>query len=257
MMQQICRVTDNRHVGGDIHVLTFHSPEIARSVLPGQFVNLRVDDSYLPLLRRPFSVYHIHGDDVSLIFNIVGPGTHILSRKHAGDLLDVLGPLGSPFHIEGEYATAILVAGGLGVAPLPVITRALHVVQKQIVTFLGARTKEHLITTYLEDVSAATDDGSAGFHGTVVDLLVNFLREKPAASRKVFACGPTPMLASLFRVIEEFQIPCEVSLESSMACGIGICQGCPVERTAGGKRYALICKEGPVFSSTGVKLESW
>jgi len=257
MIQQVCRVTDNRHVGGDIHVLSFHSPEIARSILPGQFVNVRVEDSCVPLLRRPFSVYHVHADNVSIIFNVVGTGTKILSLKHSGDFLDIIGPLGSSYNVDGDYHTGILLAGGLGVAPLPMVSSALQERGKKIKTFLGARTGEQLVTTYLENVSVATDDGSEGFEGTVVDLLHNFFRKEPRSDYKLFACGPTPMLMNLFKVVEEFHILCEVSLESSMACGIGICQGCPVERIDTEKRYSLICREGPVFSSNAVKLESW
>jgi dihydroorotate dehydrogenase electron transfer subunit len=113
------------------------------------------------------------------------------------------------------------------------------------------------VNAYLENVSVATDDGSAGFKGTVVDLLLNFLRKDLRKDYKLFACGPTPMLINLFNAVEEFHLPCEVSLESSMACGIGICQGCPVERIGGEKKYSLICSEGPVFPNETVKLESW
>ena len=257
MIQQVCRVSDNRRVGGDIYVLSFYSPEIAQSILPGQFVNLRVDDSYMPLLRRPFSVYHVHDNNVSVIFNVVGTGTRMLSLKRSGDLLDVIGPLGTSYNIEGDYHTGILVAGGLGVAPLPMITAALQKRGRKIRTFLGARSDKQLVSTYLENVAVATDDGSSGFNGTVVDLLLKFLRNEPREDYKLFACGPTPMLIALFKAVEEFHLPCEVSLESSMACGIGICQGCPVERIGGEKKYSLICREGPVFSNETVKLESW
>lgn len=236
-----------------IFVLGLRSPEIAAAAAPAQFLNIKVNDLAVPLLRRPFSVYRVDGDVVEIIFNIVGAGTGILSRLEAGDVLDVLGPLGRPYGLAGDYETAVLVGGGLGVAPLPITAVALARAGKPVRTFVGARNSRALVTDHLPRVEVATDDGSAGSRGTVVDLVRAALAGGLLPDPKIFACGPTPMLKALAAFANEAGIPCEVSLESAMACGVGICQGCPVETTREDKTYALICKEGTVFDSRTIR----
>jgi dihydroorotate dehydrogenase electron transfer subunit len=255
MIRALCPITSNDIVGPSIHIVSFESPPIASSVQPGQFVNVRVSESSVPLLRRPFSVYRVERDDVSIIFNVVGLGTRSLSQKRIGEQLDVIGPLGRPFSIDDDYSTALLVAGGLGVAPLPLLTRELKRCQQKFVTYCGAQTAEQLVEQHLENLHVATDDGTKGFHGTVIDLLRSHLESEQCDSPKIFGCGPTAMLRSLTRLANEFSISCEVSLESAMACGIGICQGCPVERRNGEKKYALVCADGPVFDTRTIRIE--
>ena len=254
MIQTRCTVTDCHSVNANIYVLSFRSAEIASLVLPGQFVNIKVNELHQPLLRRPFSVYRTQGDCVDIIFNVVGTGTSVLSMRRPGDTIDIIGPLGTSYRVDDRYETALLVAGGLGLAPLPLLTQWLQSTRKPVETFLGARTKDLLVTEYLQGVNVATDDGSAGFHGTVVDLLYRELNAKRYSSAKIFACGPNVMLKSLSRLALQFNIPCEVSLESAMACGMGICQGCPVERVGGEKKYALICTDGTVFDTRTIRM---
>ncbi len=238
----------------NIYVLTFTSGEISRSIRAGQFVNIKVDESTVPLLRRPYSVYHTHGDQVDLLFNVVGKGSTTLARRRPGEFIDVLGPLGVPFGLDrDDYATAVLVAGGLGVAPMPLATASLLRLGKRIVTLLGARSAEQVVETHLEGVRVATDDGTRGFHGTVVDLARDILADGGAARPRFFACGPTAMLKALASLAIERSVPCEVSLEGPMACGFGICQGCPVELVGGEKKYALMCTDGPTFDITRIK----
>lgn len=254
MIQTCVRVSSLRLVGDHTYVLSFQSPALAESILPGQFINIKVHESAFPLLRRPFSVYHVSGAEVSIIFNVVGEGTTALASKQIGNQLDVLGPLGCPFHVGGDYQTALLVAGGLGIAPLPMIAAAARLLFRPMVAFLGARNSNQIVDSYLDMVHVATDDGSRGHHGTVVDLLRTHLEERRYPAPKIFGCGPNAMLRSLSRLAAEYDIPCEVSLESVMACGIGICQGCPVERAEGAKKYSLICKEGTVFDSRTIRI---
>jgi dihydroorotate dehydrogenase electron transfer subunit len=232
-----------------IFTLSVDAPAIAAAIRPGQFLNIKVEESISPLLRRPFSVYRREGDRVEVLFKVVGKGTALLSRKRPGDLLDVLGPLGAPFNLdEGNYSTAVLVAGGLGVAPMPLLTDFLRLKGKKVATFLGAKSSSELIDAHLENLSCATEDGSRSFTGHVVDLLKMTMAKKEIERPKIFGCGPTPMLRALAAFALERQIPAEVSLEGPMACGIGICQGCPVERSGAQKGYSLMCKDGPVFN---------
>lgn len=249
MLHQLLTVHRVQHLTKNIFILSFDAPAIASTIRPGQFLNIKVDEGISPLLRRPFSVYRTEGDRVEVLIDVVGKGTAILSRKRPGDPLDVLGPLGVPFSLAGEgYSTALLVGGGLGVAPLPLLTDFLRREGKKVATFLGARSASMLIAAHLENLSCATDDGSRDFHGNVVDLLKTTMAQKNFKHPRIFGCGPTPMLRALAAFAIERQIPAEVSLEGPMACGIGICQGCPVERKGTQKTYSLMCKDGPVFN---------
>jgi dihydroorotate dehydrogenase electron transfer subunit len=255
MIIEDCPVVENRVVGPDTFVLTFLSHRIAKTTLPGQFVNVRCWAGADPLLRRPFSVYHIKDDRVSIVFNKVGRGTAMLSEMREGQTLDVLGPLGKPFSYRPEgISVALLVGGGLGVAPLPMLVDAMKKMSIPFVTLLGARTKAQLIPQYLEDLRTATDDGSEGFSGNVVDLASIILEEADRSRMKIFGCGPTPMLRALSDLAGRISVPCEISLEGPMGCGFGICQGCPVRLREGEKEYALMCCEGPVFDARQVTI---
>ena len=228
---------------------------MSASAQPGQFVNiLASDNGQGPLLRRPFSISRIEDDIIELIFHAIGSGTKILSRKRPGDRIDVIGPLGQPYHIDAEYDTALLVAGGIGVAPFPFLTDHVLKKNKRIETFVGYRNTKQVFTRHLKQVSIATDDGSEGFHGNVVQLLESSLVQDQYGKAKIFACGPTVMLKALAALARRMNICCEMSLEGQMACGFGICQGCAVERATDTAAYALVCKDGPVFLSTDVKL---
>jgi dihydroorotate dehydrogenase electron transfer subunit len=248
-------VVELRAVAQNIYVLGFTAPLIAGNIRAGQFLNIRAGEGCDPLLRRPFSVYHVEGDRVEIIFNIVGKGTAVLARSARGGMLDVLGPLGVPYHLEdNNFDTGVLMAGGLGIAPMPLATRALRAGGKKILTILGGRSSEQVLPEHLENVHIATDDGSRGFHGTVVDLAEKLLTELSPARPKLFACGPTAMLRAVSALAVRQNVPCEVSLEGAMACGIGICQGCPVELVGAEKKYALMCKDGPTFDVRTIKL---
>lgn len=248
MMQVSCVVRHVSRVADNTFVLSIEAPELSKRIRPGQFLNIRVEDSCEPLLRRPYSVYRVDGSNVEVIFNVVGKGSVLLHKKQAGDIIDIIGPLGVPFSLDGsDFETGVLVGGGLGVAPLPIATARLAQLHRSIVTFVGFRSTEAVVAEHLINVHVATDDGSGEFKGTVVDLMKRefhlFQNKRP----KIFACGPTPMLKAVAEFATERNIPCEVSLEGPMACGFGICQGCPVQLRDGDKKYALMCKDGPTF----------
>ncbi len=237
----------------DIYLLKIHCPEISRVIKPGEFLNIRVSESMYPLLRRPFSVCDVEGDYFYLMFNIFGEGTRLLSRKHKGDLIDILGPLGRGFNPEGDYDTAVFAAGGLGAAPFPYLTRIIGK-KKNIYTFVGGKTHRDVITYGMKNISTATDDGSKGFKGTVVQLLENRFSEIKKTKIKIFGCGPNAMLRSLKEFCVKNNLDCEVSTECAMACGFGICQGCPIESAEHPEKYYLVCKDGPVFNVKDVVL---
>lgn len=240
-------VKEIKDIQKDIFLQKIYSPEIARQIKPGQFLNIRVSETVSPLLRRPFSICDVDGDYIYLMFNIFGEGTRILSHKHIDDTIDILGPLGNGFNLTNDFDTAIIVAGGLGSAPFPFLTRLLKD-KFDIYSFVGGRSKNDVITYNLLNVQTATDDGSLGFTGNVVQLFEKNLPSFKSKSIKVFGCGPNAMLRALKEVCIIHNINCEVSTECAMACGFGICQGCPIESTEQSDKYLLVCKDGPVFN---------
>jgi dihydroorotate dehydrogenase electron transfer subunit len=238
-------------INRQIYILKVFSPELSSIIKPGQFLNIRVTERAYPLLRRPFSVCDVEGDHLFLMFNIMGEGTSILAQKPIGSDLDILGPLGNGFNLEGGYETAVIVAGGLGAAPFPYVTRLLSG-KKDILSFIGGRTNDDVITYNMVNVREATDDGSLGFKGNVVQLLEKNIELLQTKKIKIFACGPTLMLRALKDFCLKYGFECEASTECAMACGFGICQGCPIESTHQKDKYLLVCTDGPVFNINDV-----
>lgn len=231
----------------NIFLLQAYCPEIASNIQPGQFLNVKVSETTFPLLRRPFSVCDVEGDSIFLMFNILGEGTKLLQKKHIGDTLNLIGPLGNGFNLDGDYDTAVIAAGGLGSAPFPFFIRKLGD-KKNLQCFVGGRTKHDVIQYGMKNVKVSTDDGSIGFKGNVVELLQKELVKSVYKKVKIFGCGPTAMLRSLKEFAIKNNIECEVSTECAMACGFGICMGCPTESTKQSDKYLLVCKDGPVFN---------
>ncbi len=233
--------------------LTIDAPELARLSEPGQFCNIKVSGELIPLLRRPFSISQVSGTEVTFMIAVTGTGTGILAKKQTGDELNVLGPLGKGFGIDDTFETAILIAGGIGVAPFPFLINKLKEQGKEIILFNGARNSAELIKLNFENELNSTDDGSAGLKGNVIDLLHANRKLFVNKNVKVFGCGPHPMLKALQDYCSTGNLNCEISVESNMACGFGICQGCPVH-SASEDKYYLICKDGPVFNSRDIIL---
>jgi dihydroorotate dehydrogenase electron transfer subunit len=254
MKIELLPVVQREQLTASVVALHIRSAYIASTIQPGQFINIKVQQGIYPLLRRPFSVAYKEDDIFTVIFDVVGEGTRILSEKQTGDSIDVLGPLGEPFALpKNKNTTVAIVAGGLGMAPMPILTQTLlDNGISEIVTFLGARSADYLVDYKLKNVHFATDDNSGGFHGTVVTLFEQWVSENADKSIHVYSCGPNPMLRALQQTLEKHSLHGQVSLECVMACGIGICQGCPVESLNGGRKYRLVCKEGPVFDIDAV-----
>jgi len=240
-------IKEHLELDHNIYLLKVFAPEITTIIKPGQFLNIRVSDNIFPLLRRPFSVCDVQGDNLYLMFNIMGQGTNILAHKPLESNIDILGPLGNGFNLKGNYDTAVIVAGGLGAAPFPFFTRAVQD-KKEILTFIGGRTFHDVIKYGMKNIKVATDDGSEGFKGNVVQLLNENVALFKSKNVKFFACGPTPMLKALKTFCIDNEFECEASTECAMACGFGICQGCPIESTQNPEKYLLVCKDGPVFN---------
>ena len=218
-------------------VLGFAAPEIAATVRAGQFVNIGLRPG--PLLRRPFSVYRAAGDRVEVVLKAVGVGTAQMLGMREGDVANCLGPLGRGFDLSRTGKTVALISGGLGVAPMPLAARDARAAGMHVTWVHGARTADELCSeTDGDEVILATDDGSAGFGGTVVAAA-------PDADL-VLACGPNRMLAAVAQRWPQAQ----VAVETYMGCGTGVCLGCAVPLTRGG--YDRACTEGPVYVASDI-----
>jgi len=261
MKQFRAKILSNQKIAPDHYVLSFKNPKITKETRPGQFFNIRVSDCCSPLLRRPFGAHKINKGAIEILYKVVGKATRILSARQEGETLDIIGPLGNGFQTDVPSRDSgypglekvILIAGGHGVAPLYALAK---VVPAEII-LIGAKTKAHVVCE--KDfkklgckVRVATEDGTKGHKGLITDLLKkNIDRQtgKPANRLTVYACGPKPMLKEIARLVFRHDIPCQVSLEEYVACGIGTCLGCAIKVRSG---YKLICKDGPVFDAKEV-----
>jgi len=242
-------------IAADIFRLTLHAPEIAGAAHPGQFVMLQINDGMDPLLRRPFSIHQVSaGGNIQILFKVVGRGTAQLAGVLPGHHIDCIGPLGRGFALEKKDRLC-LVGGGMGIAPLYFLARRLlqtgKMSEKDFV-LLGARNREEL-SIFVDEfselgytVKTATDDGSMGHHGFVTELLDPIL----PVMKRVYTCGPFPMMKICADKAFTVDVACQVSLETHMACGLGACLGCAVTGAAGG--YLHVCRQGPVFDANEV-----
>lgn len=238
-------------MAGAVELVVYHPPS-ASAVSPGQFFQLGVNAPHT-ILRRPYSAAWSDpaSGRIGFIFNVVGAGSAWLAVRHEGHELDLLGPLGRGFDLEGGRP-AVCVAGGLGIAVFPGVVQALMARGRTVTMLHGARTEAQLLPSTRfsgADVQMATDDGSAGHGGSVVDILSSpppSPGEGQGGGVEVFACGPTPMLKALIDVARQKAIPLsaiQVALETPMGCGVGTCLGCAAPRSEGG--YLLTCQDGP------------
>lgn len=243
-------MTFNQKISGSCFRLVLEAPAIARKASPGEFVQVRVSAGATPLLRRPFSIFRAAGREIEIIYQVVGEATEILTRRRPGELLDIIGPLGNGFDLAlGAFPgrTQVLVAGGMGVAPLFFLAEKLKNNRRAVL--LGAKTKSHILCEKQFKrlgcaVKISTDDGSRGHKGRVTDLLKHLLSTIDYRPSTIYACGPRPMLKEISALSCRLHIPAQVSLEEHMACGIGACLGCAVDTRDG---YQRVCKDGPVF----------
>lgn len=254
------KIAGNRELKSGYFLLSFRDRQIAGSAVPGQFLMVRASRGITPLLRRPFSIHNCAGKGgrIEVLYEIKGPGSRFLAGCLPGEELDVVGPLGNGFPLPEKESDVILVAGGMGAAPLLFLAARLAAGnrKRRIHALIGACGKNRLCR--IPEFSAAgccvkvsTDDGSRGSPGYVSGLLDRFLNEPgivPSA-HVIYACGPRPMLQATAFVAGKYGVPGFCSLEAHMACGIGACMGCviPVLDEGGREAYKRVCLDGPVF----------
>ncbi|MFB0559476.1 MAG: dihydroorotate dehydrogenase electron transfer subunit [Dehalococcoidales bacterium] len=243
MKQGFATVISNTEVMPGVYLIWLECPQIAAEARPGQFVMVRCGQE--TLLRRPLSVHQVADKaKLAFLFTVVGKGTHWLSQRQAGDNIDLLGALGSGFSINPASHNLLLVAGGIGIAPLCFLAQAALKQGYSVRLLLGAPTADQLYPKHFLPAEAklviATEDGTAGRKGMVTDLLPDFA----GWADQIFACGPT----SMYRAMAEQKLlkgkSPQISLEVRMGCGLGVCYGCTVKTKSGLKQ---VCTDGPVF----------
>lgn len=239
----------------EIFEMVLSAPEIAAKSKPGQFIQIKVNDNGV-LLRRPMSIVDADAStgELKIWYRVVGKGTLALAKAKEGEILDIIGPLGNSFYVNENVKTIALVGGGCGVAPLVFFSKIIAVSNPdvKIYSIVGARNKDLVLgeenfANYKGEVCVATDDGSAGKKGFTTDVLKELL--KTVQIDQMAACGPEPMMEAVAKICREKNIPCLVSMESPMACGLGACCGCVVKTKIG---YRRVCKEGPIFRGADV-----
>jgi dihydroorotate dehydrogenase electron transfer subunit len=263
MFEHYSEIVINKKIAPHTYLMGLRSLEVAAVARPGQFVMVRVRSGIDPLLRRPFSVAGTkEGEQVLILYRVVGKGTAIMAEAREGERLSLLGPLGKGFELPKSNQASLLVAGGIGIAPLLFLIQNLNSRPVQLMT--GFVTADEIIGIdrvgdFPIDVSIATDDGTAGHAGPVTDLMEVFLKdhspEKDALS--IFTCGPEAMLKKVAAMALHAELPCQASLEAAMACGLGACQGCAIKAPPNEKRaYYHVCADGPVFPVTAIDWDS-
>jgi dihydroorotate dehydrogenase electron transfer subunit len=239
-------------------LLTFHSPGVAQSAKPGQFVMIKAGIGAELPLRRPFSILAAERGQstFSLFVKSVGANSRALSLLRPGDAASCLGPLGRPFTTPPPGTTPLLIAGGYGVAPLIFLARELVRERRAPHLFYGGRSASDLALAATTDslgipVHYATNDGSRGRAGVITEALERHL-ESQRGPTALFACGPLAMLRAVSRIAEVRRLPAQLSLDPWMGCGVGICLSCVVRlrrEDEAPAKYRCACTEGPVFEA--------
>lgn len=257
-------VVSNREIFENHFLMILKVPVSFRGSNPGQFVMLRKEIGDLPFLGRPFSIhslYSLNGETVmEILYRITGRGTALLSRLRPDERVRILGPLGRGFEVPKGKRNIILVAGGMGIAPLLYLAEYCHRQRRaesgETILYFGAQNSEYFygldrLERLCSSVKLSTDDGSHGYHGPITNLVAGDAQSFDIHESALFACGPHGMIKKMALIAGEFSIPCQVSVEEKMACGIGACLGCAVRAAgeSGSKRFMRVCKEGPVFDT--------
>jgi len=240
------------------YLLWLEASDITSAARPGQFAMVRCDED--TILPRPLSVHRVDGGQLSLLFEVIGKGTRWLSQRKKGDTLDIFGPLGNGFIIYPDSRNLLLVAGGMGIAPLRFLADVAGGEGKKVTLIMGARSGDYLLPISLSQslfnqgvlpasihIVNATDDGSEGFKGLATALVPHYLD----GVDQVLACGPVEMYRTMTQMPELKGRPVQISLEIMMGCGVGVCYGCTIKTKNGLKQ---VCKDGPVFEMGEVEI---
>jgi dihydroorotate dehydrogenase electron transfer subunit len=259
-VDEVAPCTAVRPLQGNLFEISFLAPEVARRAHPGEFAQIWVEQSHIPLLRRPFSFSRADPESgvVSFYLGAVGAGTRRLRGFALGDEVRILGPLGQGFTLPDRPGRSALVSGGLGAAPFPLLAARLREMGEEMIWINGARNRaelypDELLPPGMREVVQFTEDGSRGRQGRITAGLIALLKDVD----RVYACGPNPMLGAVIALLAESAdrttrvLQIEVSIEAPMGCGFGTCLGCAIPLRAGDGAgdpvVGLCCRQGPVL----------
>ena len=245
-----------------IFKFSVQADEIVNTAKPGNFIEIRVNDDIEPFLRRPISIHNMDREKgiLEFIFQVKGKGTTILAKRNEGELIDIVGPLGFGAFKYSNFKNLAVIGGGIGVFPLYELAKSAKNENKNVNTYLGFRNKDLVVLEnefkqVSNQLTITTDDGSYAQKGFAIDFLKKDIEVGKIDS--IYACGPLPMLRAVRELALEKNIPCQISLEERMACGLGVCLGCAVKTAKSPKdapEYWHVCKAGPVFQAKDVEI---
>jgi dihydroorotate dehydrogenase electron transfer subunit len=247
LYQELVPIISNHEVMPGVYLMWIDAPNIAASARPGQFVMITCDRGQERLLRRPISIHQVRAHSLALLFAKVGSGTEWLSQRLADETIDVLGPVGHGFSIGSKSGNLLMVAGGMGIAPMVFLAQEALTKDRQVRILAGAKTACQICPEQLlpegSEIIPITEDGTAGDTG----LVTNLLSQHVPWADEVFICGPLPMFQAIVNNFGEIlkNKPVQVSLEVRMGCGMGFCYACTINTRNGLKQ---VCKDGPVFN---------
>jgi dihydroorotate dehydrogenase electron transfer subunit len=251
LIQELAKIISKSEPMAQAHLIWLEAPQIAKQAQPGKFVMVRCGEKEEYQLRRPLSIHQQEGDKIALLFNVVGGGTEWLSQRKPGDKLDLLGPLGNDFSIRPDSKKLLMIAGGIGIAPLRFLADEAIKQGLSVTLLCGTPTSHRYPPERLPpeiELVTATEDGSAGRKGMITDFLLEYIDW----ADQVFACGPLAMYQTMAGMKELKAKPVQISLEVRMGCGLGVCFGCTVKTRKGLKQ---VCKDGPVFELNDILWE--
>ena len=255
---EIGKVISNNQISEGIYKTVFHAPAIAVNSHPGQFVNILPLSNWNHVMRRPMSIVSQGNDEISIIYKAIGEGTLIMANWERETNVDLIGPLGNYWRGYNKKHP-ILIGGGVGIAPILNLHNLLIKDQIDHILIMGARNeREHFLKHDPEkQIYMSTDDGSFGISGNVVDALQNIFPDgNYPLDCKIYSCGPPMMMDGVRSYALQYHLECDLALETIMACGVGICQGCTVERKTSKElghsyrnRFSLACMDGPIYNA--------
>ena len=259
--QILAQLLKKEEIIKDVFQYSVKADQIVNIAKPGQFIEIRVSDQTEPFLRRPISIYNLDKENgiLEFIVQVKGKGTELLSRKEIGDKIDIIGPLGFGSFKFSQYEKIAIIGGGIGIFPLYELAKQAKKEGKEVHCYLGFRNKDFVMLEkefqgVTDKLVITTDDGTYANKGFAIE----YLKEDMEAEKYecIFACGPIPMLRAVKEYADTAQIPCQISLEEKMGCGLGVCLGCAVKTAKSPKEapeYFHVCKGGPVFNAKDVE----
>lgn len=248
----LCTIAAVEEKVPNIYAITVTNQELAQAAQPGQFIHIKCGEQFT--LRRPISICDASEDKLTFIFEVRGEGTAWLAQRQVGQVLDILGPLGHGYSTDGVQR-ALVVGGGIGIYPLFLTAKKVGKAD----AVLGFRTKDLVVyeqefRSVCDQVEITTDDGSYGTHGLVTLPMEQLLKENKYDM--IYACGPMRMLQAIAELAKIYGVPCQISMEQRMGCGIGACLVCACKVKSGMSetewKYSHVCKDGPVYRAEEV-----